>query len=65
MKIKKQDKQNIWEVLLNLSIFGFMGSVAIVFTSAFQSHLQNLPLLFEFFYIIGIVYFMILSLTIN
>ncbi len=56
---------NVFEVLLNLSIFTFFGGIIIVLTKFFESYLQDLPLIFIISYIIGVVYFMILSLTTN
>ncbi len=65
MKKQKEKPMKFWEVVLDLSVFGFMASIVVVFTRAFQSYLQDLPLLFELFYIIGVIYFMILTIKIN
>ena len=62
---KKKKEYNFLEVILNIFIFGFFGSVVIVLTRFFQSYLQELPFLFQLFYIIGVLYFMILFLSIN
>ncbi|KKN65921.1 hypothetical protein LCGC14_0476240 [marine sediment metagenome] len=65
MAKKKQQTYSFLETILNMFVFGFFGSVAIVLTRFFQSYLQELPLLFEIFYIVGLGYFLVLTFSIN